>query len=324
MSNNPRAKKITLFFKGFAMGIADIIPGVSGGTIAFITGIYEELVATIHNFNLKFFTVLRKEGFVAAWRLYNLSFLLTLILGIVTGFLLLARWVTYLLENHPVLIYSFIFGLVAFSVLFVSKQIKKWNFINLAGILIFMVLGYAITVIEPGRAPDSYWYLFFSGAIAIIAMILPGISGSFILILLGSYIAVLTTLNDFTQSIINRDFAVLITSLLKLLVFVGGILVGIKIFSGILTWLFSKHKDLVLAILTGLMIGAMNKIWPWKITLSTYTNSKGEEIPLLEKSVLPQSYPGEPQIFWAMLLALAGFLFIFLIEKIAVSKKNRT
>lgn len=323
MSQKFPNRRISVYLKGFLMGIADVIPGVSGGTIAFITGIYEQLVNTIHNLNFSFFNVLRKQGFVAAWNAYNLTFLLLLVLGIASGFVLLARLVAFLLEHYPVLIYAFIFGLVAFSAIFVGKQISRWSVLKLLSLLFFIAVGYGITILEPAHAPDSYWYLFFSGAIAIIAMILPGISGSFILILLGSYPVFLEMINDLTRSLSEFDGEVFFPNLIKMLVFIAGLLVGIKSFSGILTWLFKKYKDLTLAILTGLMIGAMNKIWPWKQTLTTYINSKGEEVPLLEKSVLPADYTGDPQLLPAILLAVIGFLIIYLIEKIALQKGNK-
>ena len=320
MSQKLPNRRTAIYLKGFLMGIADVIPGVSGGTIAFITGIYEELVNTIHNLNLGFFKVLRNQGFIPAWNTYNLTFLLLLVLGIASSFILLARLVAFLLENYPVLIYAFIFGLVTFSAILVGKQISRWNVVHVLSLLVFIGIGYWITILEPAHAPDSYWYLFFSGAIAIIAMILPGISGSFILILLGSYPVFLDIINDLSSSISGLDGEVFFPSLIQLLVFVAGLLVGIKSFSGVLTWLFRKYKDLTLAILTGLMIGAMNKIWPWKQTLTTYINSKGEEVPLLEKSVLPTDYLGDPQLLPAILLAVTGFMILYLIEKIALQK----
>lgn len=323
MSQKKSSKRPILFIKGMAMGAADVVPGVSGGTIAFITGIYEELIATIHNFNLSFFKVWKSEGFIAAWKAYNLSFLLILVSGILTSILSLAKLITWLLDTHPVLIYAFIVGLILASVYFVGKQIRRWRISTIVLLVLFTFVGYYITIVEPMSAPDSYWFLFLSGAIGIIAMILPGISGSFILLLLGSYQVVLSTVNDFRESITSADWELFSNSLFKLLVLVSGMIVGIKVFSRVLTWLFKNHHDITLAVLTGLMIGAMNKIWPWKETVSTYLNSKGEEMPLMEKSILPGAYQGDPQVFFAIILIVTGFLSIFLIEKIAMGKTKK-
>lgn len=320
MALKSTAQKLTLFFKGFAMGAADVVPGVSGGTIAFITGIYEELVATIHQFNFSFFKIWRKEGFLKAWSQYNLSFLLVLVSGILTSVLSLAKLITYLLEHHPILMYAFIFGLVLSSVYFVAKQIGKWRISTVVILLLFVAVGYFITTLNPVQAPDSTFYLFLSGAIGIIAMILPGISGSFILLLLGSYQAILGILSDLSSSITTANWSLLSTSLLKLATVVLGMIVGLKLFSRLLTWLFKNYRDITLSVLTGLMVGAMNKIWPWKETVTTYINSSGEAVPLLEKSISPLNFDGNPQIFWSVILGVIGFLSIFLIEQLAARK----
>lgn len=323
MAQRSTSQKLTLFFKGIGMGAADVVPGVSGGTIAFITGIYEELVATIHQFDFSFFKIWKNEGFLKAWNQYNLSFLLVLISGIATSILSLAKLINYLLDHHTILIYAFIFGLVTSSIYFVAKQIERWRVSTIILLLLFVAVGYYITVLEPMEAPDSYFYFFLSGAIGIIAMILPGISGSFILLLLGSYQAILNTVSDFTGSIATANWALFSASFLKIITFVAGMIVGIKLFSRILTWLFKNYKDITLAVLTGLMIGAMNKIWPWKETVSTYINSKGEVVPLLEKSISPLIFDGNPQIFWSVILGIIGFLSIFLIEQMATRKSAK-
>jgi putative membrane protein len=307
--------------KGLAMGAADVVPGVSGGTIAFISGIYEELIETIHKLNLGFLSAWKKEGFFNAWRSYNLGFLLALFSGVAISILSLAKLITWLLSNHTILVWSFFFGLVLASILYVGQQIFKWNLRTIGALLIATGLSYAITLARPIGDTSSTWFLFFAGFIAIIAMILPGISGAFILLLLGAYKSIIGTITQLGEGISNLDWAIFSAAFLKIGVFGLGAIFGLKIFSRVLNWLFKHHKDLILAILTGFMIGALNKIWPWKEVLEYRMNHAGEEVPFLEKSILPTNYSGEPLIWYALLFMIIGFLVIFLLERIATEKK---
>jgi len=299
---------IIIGFKGMAMGAADVVPGVSGGTIAFISGIYEELLGSISNVNLKLFKTLKKEGLKAAWKQVNGNFLLSLFLGIFISVVTLAKAIKYLLENEPILLWSFFFGLVLASIIYVAKQITKWNFISVLLLLLSSFLAYYVTTLNPlVNENSSLLFLFLAGAIAICAMILPGISGAFILVLLGAYKTILTAVDD-------RD--------LKTIATVGlGAIVGLLSFSKILKWLFSNYKNYTLAALTGFIIGSLNKIWPWKETLTWRTNSHGIKVPFNQVSVSPFSFEGDPQIPFAVLLALIGFLLILLMEKLAVKKQ---
>jgi putative membrane protein len=308
--------------KGLAMGAADVVPGVSGGTIAFISGIYEELIETIHKLNLGFLSAWKKEGFFNAWRSYNLGFLLALFSGVAISILSLAKLITWLLSNHTILVWSFFFGLVLASILYVGQQIFKWNLRTIGALLIATGLSYAITLARPIGDTSSTWFLFFAGFIAIIAMILPGISGAFILLLLGAYKSIIGTITQLGEGISNLDWAIFSAAFLKIGVFGLGAIFGLKIFSRVLNWLFKHHKDLILAILTGFMIGALNKIWPWKEVLEYRMNHAGEEVPFLEKSILPTNYSGEPLIWYALLFMIIGFLVIFLLERIATEKKT--
>lgn len=308
--------------KGLAMGAADVVPGVSGGTIAFIAGIYEELIKTIDDLDTSFFKVWKKDGFLAAFRAYNLSFLLALFAGVAISILSLAKLITWLLAEHPLLIWAFFFGLIVASIHYIGKQITNWNTaVFIAGFL-GIGISYYITIAEPMEGPDSYWFIFLSGFIAIIAMILPGISGSFILLLLGSYTVVLGTVRNFVDSLLSLDFTLMKESVLRLVLFILGCLLGIKSFSKVLTFLFKNYQNITLALLTGFMVGALNKVWPWKKILSYRTDSHGEQVPLLEKSILPQNFEGDPKIVLVLMLAIIGFLTIFLLEKFASSKKN--
>lgn len=299
---------IIIGFKGMAMGAADVVPGVSGGTIAFISGIYEELLGSISNVNLKLFNTLKKEGLKAAWKQVNGNFLLSLFLGIFISVVTLAKAIKYLLENEPILLWSFFFGLVLASIIYVAKQITKWNFISVLLLLLSSFLAYYVTTLNPlVNENSSLLFLFLAGVIAICAMILPGISGAFILVLLGAYKTILTAVDD-------RD--------LKTIAIVGlGAIVGLLSFSKILKWLFSNYKNYTLAALTGFIIGSLNKIWPWKETLTWRTNSHGVKVPFNQVSVSPFSFEVDPQIPIAVLLALIGFLLILLMEKLAFKKQ---
>src|SRR5690606_14973582 len=181
------------------------------------------------------------------------------------------------LENHSILVWSFFFGLIVASILYVGKQIKPWNSKIILGLLLACFGSYFITLAEPISSPESNWFILFSGFIAIIAMILPGISGSFILVLLGVYEVIISTINNLTSSLTQNDWAVFSDSVLKLFSFGVGAIIGLKLFSGVLTWLFKNHRNITLAVLTGFMIGALNKVWPWKEVLSWRLNSEGEE-----------------------------------------------
>jgi len=297
---------IVLFLKGMAMGAADVVPGVSGGTIAFISGIYQELIDSISNINLELIQVLRKEGFVAFWKRANANFLVAILAGIFISALSVMNLMHYLLENHPVQVWSFFFGLVAASILFVGKQIKKWSVLTVILLIISALGAFAITKMSMIDSSDNLLHLFFSGAIAICAMILPGISGSFILVLLGSYAAI-------SSAVHNMEIK-------KLLIFFSGCFVGILSFSRLLKWLFSKYEDITLAILTGFILGSLNKIWPWKKTLESVEINDKTHI-VKEASILPQNYIGESYVVWAIIFAVLGFMLILLLEKFA-KKEN--
>ena len=289
------------------MGAADVVPGVSGGTIAFISGIYEELIESLNNINSAAFKELKSKGFKHTWDKLNGAFLLALMSGILTSIFSLAKGVEWFLEHHPILLWAFFFGLVAASIVYISKQIKAtlWD---LAGLKVFLAIttggsiAYFITTLNPVEASDSNLFLFFAGALAICAMILPGISGAFILVIIGAYGPVL-------EAISNRDIK-------TILVIGAGTIVGLLSFSKLLKWLFKTYHQLTLAVLTGFMIGSLNKIWPWKVALTYRMNSKGMEVPLNEKSISPFNYEGDPQFLQAIGLMLFGFLIILFLEKI--------
>jgi putative membrane protein len=313
---------LIISFKGLAMGAADVVPGVSGGTIAFISGIYEELLESIDGVNLKFIKIWKTEGFKSAWLSINGNFLLALFLGIAISIVSLAKVIKWLLINEAILLWSFFFGLVLASVLFIGKQIKSWNIWVIITIVITTILSYLITISDPFASPDSNLYLLFCGFIGIIAMILPGVSGAFILLILGSYQTAINTVDDLFQSVITLNFELFKAAFVKFLMLALGAIVGIKTFSKLLNWMFKNHKNLTLAMLTGFMIGSLNKIWPWKETLSTRINSKGLEVPFQEQSILPFSLNGDHQLIKAIAFMTVGFLTIFLLERFSSKIKT--
>ncbi|MBW7465793.1 putative membrane protein [Pontibacter aydingkolensis] len=296
---------LLLFSKGVAMGAADVVPGVSGGTIAFITGIYEELLNSIRSVNGEAVKLLFKFKLLDLWKHINGNFLVVLISGILFSIALLARLVLFLLNDYPELLWSFFFGLIVASAVVVGKKISRWTLgVILAG-LIGTALAYYITVATPTQTPESYWFIFVSGAIAICAMILPGISGSFLLVLLAKYEFILNAVKDLKADII--------------LVFGLGCITGILSFSHVLNWMLKHYHNVTVALLTGFMVGSLNKVWPWKQTLETYTDRHGEVKPLVQENVLPGVYESvvgrESYLVYGIALALFGFFLVYLIDK---------
>jgi putative membrane protein len=308
---------IIITLKGLAMGAADIVPGVSGGTIAFISGIYQELIDSINKVNLSVFKTLKREGVKAAWHQINGSFLLALLTGIGISVLTFSKVITHLLETQPILVWSFFFGLIIASITLIWKEISNLKLVDILFLLIGIAVSYFITIARPVSSPESYWYIFLSGFIAIIAMILPGISGAFILLLMGSYETVIGIVNQFRDGITSANSEILTQAFLKLSLFAIGAIIGLKSFSKILHWMFANHKNTTLTLLIGFMIGSLNKVWPWKQVIETRINNHGKVVPFLEKSIFPQNFDGQSQIVMAIILAVLGFLVIFTMEKIA-------
>ena len=298
---------LVISLKGLAMGAADAVPGVSGGTIAFISGIYEELISSINNVNASLFKTLFSKGIKAFWNQANGNFIASLLIGIIISYVSFMRIAKYLLENEPVLIWSFFFGLIVASIYFVGKQITRWNTAVIIALIIGACIAFYITTLPALATNDNSLFLFFAGAIAICAMILPGISGSFILIILGAYKTLSNALHDF--------------DIKKILIFTCGAIVGLLSFSHLLKWLFKYYHNITLALLTGFIFGSLNKVWPWKETLTWHTNSKGLKTPVLQESISPFAFNGENQIVFAIGLMVLGFLTIFILEKFGSKKQ---
>jgi putative membrane protein len=305
----PRNKKgnFKLFLKGMAMGAADIVPGVSGGTMALISGIYEEFV-----YSLKAISsapkVLFNQGIKEAWNHINGNFLLVLVLGIGTSLISLVQFIKYALVEHPILLWSFFFGLILSSTYFVAKGVKKWSVSKIVTFIAGGVLIFYLTSISPAESSEAPWFIFLSGALAICAMILPGISGAFILVLLGKYAYIIEALSDFN---------------FKVIAFFGaGCIAGLLSFSHLLSWMLKRYHDLTIALLSGFMLGSLNKIWPWKKVLEWGLDRHGEEIAVIEENVMPYQFEGDSQFFVATILALFGFSLIFIFEGMAKKKQN--
>jgi putative membrane protein len=299
-------KYIITAIKGMGMGAADVVPGVSGGTIAFITGIYEELINSIKSINFTTLKLIFTFQIAKFWKAVNGNFLLAVITGIGISVVSLARLLQYILENYPELIWSFFFGLIVASAIYVAKQIKSWNVATSISLVLGVAIAWIITEITPAETTDAYWFIFVSGAIAICAMILPGISGSFILLLLGKYEYIINAISAFKLDI--------------LVVFLAGAGIGIVSFSNVLSWLLRKFHNQTIALLSGFMIGSLNKVWPWKNTIEYFTDRHGIEKPLTQKNVLPAVYEGDPHLISAIGLAILGFILIFAIERLAAEK----
>lgn len=301
---------LLLVLKGIAMGAADVVPGVSGGTIAFIVGIYEELINSIKSINVNALKLFFTGRIAEFWKAVNGNFLISVLIGIGISIFSLAKGIGYLLQTHPIMVWSFFFGLVVASTVYVSRNIKRWTPGTVIAAIAGTVTAFYITVISPAEANTSWLFIFISGAIAICAMILPGISGSFILVLLGMYGFILDSVSSLNIAVMS--------------VFIAGAAIGIISFSNLLSWLLKTYHNFTIALLAGFMVGSLNKVWPWKKITDSLIDSHGEVKILAETNILPgtfeQLYGTSSSLTYAVLLAVAGFAFIFVIERISTSR----
>lgn len=303
-----------LVLKGIGMGAADVIPGVSGGTIAFITGIYEELIRSIRSFDLTALRQLLRFDLKGFWHHIHGGFLFSVLAGIAISIFSLAKLMKFLLDSYPIFVWSFFFGLIIASSWLVAREVKRWNGGTVVALIAGVGAAYLITALSPATTPDTWWFILLSGAVAVCAMILPGISGAFILLLMGKYAYIIGAVSTFDLPV--------------LLFFAAGAVAGIIGFSHLLSWLLTRYHGLTVALLTGFMVGSLNKIWPWKETLEWYTDSHGAVQPLVERNILPDAYPalhdGEPAMLgWALGFMAAGFLLIWGIEQAAAVLSRR-
>ena len=294
------------------MGAADVVPGVSGGSIALVTKIYQELLDSIKSIDLDALRLLSSFRLKEFWQHVNGSFLLTLLLGILTSIFSLSKLITYLMTNHPIPLWSFFCGLILISALIILKDIRKWNILAVLVIPLGAYLAYQITEIPPLTTPDALWFTFIAGSIAICAMILPGISGSFLLLIMGQYEQILTAVTQ--------------RNLLTIGVFGLGCIVGLLSFSRVISWLLKHYHAITIAFLSGFMLGSINKIWPWKRVLSFRMSSSGVQQPFITENIWPHHYLAESgqesEFLIAILAFLVGVILVVGIERIAAYKQQ--
>lgn len=305
---------LVTYLKGMTMGAADVVPGVSGGTIALITHIYERLINAIDTISitlvLQLFTSKRKE----AWNKLDGSFLLALTLGIGTSILLVTGGISWLLEHYPIPLWAFFFGLILGSAFVLKNAINQWNITSVLMLLLGAFLAFGIGLVTPSQGSESLLYLFFCGMLLVIAMILPGISGAFILILLGAYGTALDTVDQLK--------AFELEGFIVFAVMASGGLVGLKVFAKLIRWLFTNYKNMVLATMTGFLLGSLYKVWPWKKVTQYYTNSSGERTPLTSVSVVPDVLSADAQVLLAVSSFIFGLLLLFFLERLSKNKSH--
>lgn len=304
--NTNFSQSLRLYITGFSMGLADLIPGVSGGTIAFISGIYEELLQSIKFVSGPVLQTLLKGKIIEAVKMIPFGFLIPLMAGIFSAILLLARLLHFLLHTYPNHVWGFFFGLVLASTWIVLKRVTKWNSTYIVSFILAALGAYVLVGAVPVETPATMPLFFLSGMIAICAMILPGISGSFILVLLGKYEQVLGAVKDM--------------NILLLAVFMIGAIVGLALFSRLLSYLFAKHHDISVAILAGFMAGSLRKLWPWKEVLITRINSQGEIVPVVERNFIPGMFD-TTVLAIILLMGFAVSIMIF-VDRLQLTKEH--
>ena len=304
-----------ILIKGMCMGIADIVPGVSGGTIAIITGIYEELLKTINGLDFKILNELKKGNIKKLWKNYNLNFLFFLGLGILSSIIILSHFILIILNDYPVALWSLFLGLISSSIIFLFKSTTKLNF-NSSKFLIpsqiyFLITGLFIALyvqtLSAGNTDINSIYLFVCGMISITAMLLPGVSGAYILVLLGAYETMLTTLKEISQ--LNSDY------FMNFISFVMGALLSVKLFSKLLTWSYENHKDNTLFCLIGFMIGSLPTLWPWKYNIDTNL--------FLDKLYIPENYLNNSEFREGILFFILGISIVLILEFISTKNEKK-
>jgi putative membrane protein len=312
----------SLILKGMAMGIAEVIPGVSGGTIAFITGIYERLINAIKAVGPGLFTTFKQDGVKGVWSALDGNFLLFLVGGMVGGIVIGALGVTSLIESQPEILWAFFFGLIIASSIYIGKQISNWSIKEIIALILGAVFAYGICTLSPAEGSTNPFFIILCGAIAISALILPGISGSFILLILGMYAVIIPNLKNALTSF-EWD------SIQILLLFGTGCLIGLMTFSRVLSWTFKNYKNVTLATMTGFILGSLNKIWPWRnpqvwqddagVRLTDIGSMASAEVAelkvLVEENVMPAAYDGDPKVMFVLIAMIVGFVLVFALEK---------
>ena len=303
---------VSTALKGMAMGIAEVIPGVSGGTIAFITGIYERLLASISSFGTGLISDYKTGGLKSLWKAIDGNFLLALLAGMLIGIIAGVFGITWLLDNYPPVVWGFFFALIIASSVYMMRMIEKWDALNVIMLILGAIVAYGITVLAPSDGTEALWFIYLSGCIAISALILPGISGSFILLLLGMYTIVIPAVKDMLKTF-STD------SMLIVAVFGLGCLTGVMVFSRVLTFVFKNYRNYTISILTGFMIGSLNKIWPWRSCVEeVMVNDKIKCIS--EQNMLPSAFQGEPYVAGVLFAMVLGVGIVWFLARTDKSK----
>lgn len=312
------------------MGIAEVIPGVSGGTIAFITGIYERLINSIKAIGPDLISTYKSDGFGGVWKALDGNFLVNLGLGMVLGIVIGVFGVGFLLDHYPEPLWGFFFGLIIASCIYIGRMVKTWNLSTLGAFVIGTIIAFGVTILVPAEGSSSLFMIFISGVIAISALILPGISGSFILLIMGMYHIIIPAIKHFLEF---RDTE----SLVIFIVFGLGAFVGLTTFSRVVSWLFEKYEKVTLALLTGFMLGSLNKIWPWRnvqevkmddgatkvvSNISDLTSLAVDDFKVLvEQNVMPAEYwMNSPKVVATLVALILGFCVVFVLDKLGESK----
>ena len=304
-----------ILIKGMCMGIADIVPGVSGGTIAIITGVYEELLKTINGLDFKILNELKKGNIKKIWKNYNLNFLFFLGFGILSSIIILSHFILIILNDYPVALWSLFLGLISSSIIFLFKSTTKLNFNNskflIPSQIYFLITGLFIALyvqtLSAGNTDINSIYLFFCGMISITAMLLPGVSGAYILVLLGAYETMLITLKEISQ--LNSDY------FMNFISFVLGALLSVKLFSKLLTWSYENHKDNTLFCLIGFMIGSLPTLWPWKYNIDSNL--------FLDKLYIPENYLNNSEFREGVLFFILGISIVLILEFISTKNEKK-
>lgn len=296
----PNKRYLTVFFKGMAMGAADAVPGVSGGTVAFVSGIYQELVDSLRSINFQALQTLRTQGMASAWRQINGNFLLAVFGGALLSLFSLASVIMYAMEHWPEIIWAFFFGLVCASTIYVARQLERWRLAEILALAVGLTMALGLNMANPTQLPDTWWVLSLAGSVAICAMILPGISGTYVLLLLGLYSTFLRAIAEF-QILVLASFGL-------------GCVIGLLSFAHVLSWLLRRYHSTTMAVLTGFLLGSLQMIWPWRHTLRFYENRHGEMEPMAQELVLPSAYAEmtgrDPMVAGVILAAIIGVLLV--------------
>ncbi len=302
---SPLAQMAKYLGIGFVMGASDIVPGVSGGTMAFIFGIYEQLIESIKLVSGEALKLVLKGKIAEAFKIIPFSFLVPLATGLLGAVVLLSSVLTYMLDTYPVYLWSFFFGLVVASIKVVSKRVTVWSSREIGAAVVAAIAAYLIVGAVPTETAATPLAFLLSGAIAICAMILPGVSGSFLLIILGKYEQILAAVHD-------KD-------IVTLGIFMVGAVVGLALFSRLLSWLFEHHENIIISVLTGFMVGSLRKIWPWKETLESVMDRHGDLVPVVQRNIVPRTFDGS--VMMAVGLFVVAFVVVMMIERGGAGKE---